>query len=93
MPSPAPRPLPVLRWICAIAVSLVVGCASSQPPADAGVDLTVDHCDPQQLFVACSAQCHMPICIVAAATCSGAQWVCDCSQTGPCPMKDMAGRD
>ncbi len=84
-----------MRWICAIAVSFLVACASSQPPMDggAGTDLTAGHCDPQGLFAACSDQCHMAICIVATATCSGTQWICDCSQTGPCRSTDMAGSD
>jgi hypothetical protein len=43
------------------------------------------------VFAACSDQCHMPICIVASATCMGTQWVCDCNQTGPC--HDMAAVD
>jgi hypothetical protein len=79
-----------MRWVCGIALSLLVACATSQPPGDAGVDvdLTVGHCDPTQLFAMCSAQCHMPICIVASATCSGTQWICDCNKTGPCLMHD-----
>jgi hypothetical protein len=71
---------------------LLTACASAnQAPADASVDLTVGKCDPKDVFAACSDQCHMPICIVASATCMGTQWVCDCNQTGPC--HDMAAVD
>ena len=79
-----------MRVLCAIALSILAGCAASQPPMDAGtdVDLTVGHCDPQQLFSACSDQCGMKVCIVAAASCSGTQWLCDCSKTGPCLTHD-----
>jgi hypothetical protein len=79
-----------MRWLSGIALSLLVGCATSQPPADlaSDQDLSVGHCDPQMLFAACSDQCHMQVCIVAAASCEGTQWICDCSKVGPCLMHD-----
>jgi hypothetical protein len=80
-----------MGWARAFALSLLVaGCATSQPPADAGMDpdLSIGHCDPQQLFATCSDQCHMKVCIVAAASCEGTQWICDCAKTGPCLMHD-----
>jgi hypothetical protein len=74
-----------MRWIAAAALALVAGCASpTDAPMDAGVDLTVNKCDPKTLFTACSAQCNMPICIVQSAMCVGSDWVCDCAKTGPC---------
>lgn len=74
-----------MRWVAALALAFVAGCAAaSEAPADAGVDLTTSNCDHSMLFAACSDQCHMPVCIVASATCVGTQWVCDCAQTGPC---------
>jgi hypothetical protein len=82
-----------MRWLWAVAVALTIGCASSQAPTDAGVDLSAGNCDPQQLFTQCSQQCGMPVCIVGAATCSGTSWVCDCSLTGPCRTTDLGGSD
>ena len=79
-----------MRLLCVAAFSLLAACASAtQGPADAGADLSVSHCDPKTLFTSCSDQCHEPICIVASAMCVGGDWVCDCSQTGPC--HDMSG--
>ncbi|HEX8950288.1 MAG TPA: hypothetical protein VF997_03835 [Polyangia bacterium] len=73
------------RWLAALVLAFVAGCASAtQAPVDASVDLTMGHCDQSTLFSSCSAQCNMPICIVARATCMDSQWVCDCTQTGPC---------
>lgn len=79
-----------MRWVGALLLSLVVGCATSQPPADAGSDpdLSVGHCDSQMLFASCSAQCGLQVCIVAAARCEGTSWICDCSKVGPCLMHD-----
>jgi hypothetical protein len=79
-----------MRWVGGFLLSLVVGCASSQPAADGGdgPDLSVGHCDAQMLFAACSTQCHMQVCIVAAAMCEGTDWICDCSKVGPCLMHD-----
>ena len=79
-----------MRWVCGIALSLLFGCAMSQPPADLSneQDLSVGNCDAQQLFAACSDQCHLQVCIVAAAMCEGTQWICDCTKVGPCPMHD-----
>jgi hypothetical protein len=79
-----------MRWACVMVLSLLIGCASSQPPSDVGTepDLSIGHCDAQQLFAACSDQCHEPVCIVAAAQCEGTQWICDCSKVGPCPTHD-----
>ena len=74
-----------MRWVAAAALALLAGCASAtQAPADAGVDLSMGHCDPSTLFTACSAQCNMPICVVSTAECVGSDWVCDCAQTQPC---------
>jgi hypothetical protein len=84
----------VSRWGKALLLStlLMAACASAnQQPEDASVDLTAGKCDPKDVFAACSDQCHMPICIVATAMCMGTQWICDCSQTGPC--RDMAAAD
>jgi len=80
------------RSIALLFVVLMTACASAtQGAADAGVDLSVGKCDPKQIFAACSDQCHMPICIVATASCMGTQWICDCTQTGPC--HDMRAAD
>lgn len=82
-----------MRWVAAAALAFVVGCASAnQAPADASVDLTAGNCDRATLFAACSAQCKMPVCIVATAMCVGTDWVCDCAQTGPCGA-DMRSAD
>jgi hypothetical protein len=80
------------RWLGLVAAALLAACASAtQTPLDAGVDLTDGNCDPHMLFAACSDQCHEPICIVASAMCMGTQWICDCTQTGPC--KDFGSAD
>lgn len=79
-----------MRLVCALAWSLVAGCATSLAPSDAGVAVEMGggQCDRQQLFSACSAQCNFQVCVVAAASCQGTQWVCDCSQVGPCVTHD-----
>jgi hypothetical protein len=74
-----------VRWLLAILLFATACASATQAPMDAGVDLTMGQCDGRALFAACSDQCHMPICIVASATCSATgQWICDCAQTGPC---------
>jgi len=74
-----------MRWVAAAALAFLAGCASATDASmDASVDLTAGNCDPKAVFAACSAQCNMPICIVASATCMGSDWVCDCAKTGPC---------
>jgi hypothetical protein len=83
----------VVRGILAMLVLCLAACASSQPPMDGGVDLTAGQCDPRMIFADCSAQCQMPICIVATADCSPAgQWICNCAQTTPCGA-DMRVQD
>ena len=79
-----------MRWLAGIALTLLIGCAQSQEAADAGSepDMSAGHCDAQQLFAMCSAQCGMKVCIVAAASCQGTDWVCDCSKVGPCLVHD-----
>ena len=71
--------------MAAAALAFLVGCAAAtNAPMDASVDLTSGSCDPKTLFATCSAQCNMPVCIVASAMCVGTNYVCDCAQTGPC---------
>jgi hypothetical protein len=72
-----------MRWL--VVVALLGACASASSSAeDAGVDLTVGHCDPATLFPSCADQCHEPVCVVSAAMCSGSDWVCDCTMVQPC---------
>lgn len=65
-------------------LALVCGCASATQGTDAGVDLAIGRCDPQRLFVACSDQCHLAVCVAGAATCVDGAWMCDCSLVTPC---------
>ncbi len=78
-----------MRWIVLAAVALL-GCASPQgsPMDGGGPDMSVSHCDPRALYDACSAQCHLTVCIVGKADCVSGQWLCDCSLVGPCPNRD-----
>ncbi len=74
-----------MRFLAAAALIGLVGCASGKSePADAGVDLTVGHCDATTLFSSCSTQCHEPVCVVTTAMCVGTDWVCDCSDVQAC---------
>ena len=73
------------RWLAALALAFAAGCASAtQVPMDAGVDLTAGKCDPGGLFAACTEQCHVPVCVVGAATCMGTAWACDCGTITAC---------
>jgi hypothetical protein len=74
-----------VRTALLIMTVALAACASSAPPMDAGVDLTTGQCDPRAVYADCSAQCQMPICIVASATCSASShWICDCARTQAC---------
>ena len=75
-----------MRWLVVAVLATAVGCASASSTAqDAGVDLTVGHCDQAMLFSSCSDQCHEPVCVVSTATCAvSGDWVCDCTQVQAC---------
>ena len=81
-----------MRFLAAAALTFAIGCASSGKPSDAGVDLTVGHCDPSTLFSSCSDQCHEAVCVVSTAMCNGTDWVCDCTAVQACPA-DLSGVD
>jgi hypothetical protein len=82
-----------MRFLAVVALLWCAGCSSAKPaPQDAGVDLTVGNCDPTMVFSSCSAQCHVPVCVVSTATCVGTQWMCDCTQVQACGL-DMFGSD
>lgn len=74
-----------MRFLAAAALAGMVGCASASSTAeDAGVDMTVGHCDSATLFSSCSDQCHEAVCVVSTVMCAGTDWVCDCTQVQPC---------
>lgn len=83
-----------MRFLAVAALAAAVGCASASTSGakDAGIDMTVGHCDQATLFTSCSEQCHEPVCVVSSVMCSGSDWVCDCGSVQPCGS-DMRASD
>jgi len=83
-----------MRFLAVAALAAAVGCASASTSGakDAGVDMTIGHCDSSTLFASCSDQCGKPVCVVSSAMCAGSDWVCDCNAVQPCGS-DMHAAD